>query len=165
MRTLIAAVLGLLVLLPVVGGEGLSLDIQGECKEYNVTLFLLGFMEGCYDVKIDVTTPAGRVGEIFDPREGWKSSFFYVKGDFCIEELGITNRTYKLRIVSNSGVLNFAASARSGSRSWSTGYYPVTQDCPQGMGGEAGVTFWLGILLGMVVIVSGLVFYLYYRDN
>jgi hypothetical protein len=167
MKILFVLVVSALVLIPGVSGEGeaLGMDIQGVCRNYNVTLSLYGFPEGCYDVKIDVTSPAGRVGEIFDPREGWKSSFFYIREGFCVEESeGVVKNIYRLRTDSSSGVLNFAGSLRFGSRSWQTGYYSILQDCPEGFD-EAGPAFWLGVLLALVVIASGLVFYLYYRDK
>ncbi|MFH1364731.1 MAG: hypothetical protein ABIH52_03690 [Candidatus Aenigmatarchaeota archaeon] len=106
-----------------------SLFIEGTCREYNVTVTLDGFESACYDTKVDVTTDAGRVGRIFDSREGWKSSFFYVKEDLCVEN-GSVNKTYQIKADTVSPQLNFAGSIRHGSQTWTTGYYEVGQDCP-----------------------------------
>jgi hypothetical protein len=174
---LAASLLALLVLPLAAAGaaEDFSLEISGSCRDYNVTIALEGFGAGCYDVKVDVTTAAGRVGRIFDPREGWKSSFFYVADDFCIEapeapenategaasdETSKATRTYMLKADTPAEVLNFRGSLRHGSMTWETGYYEVVQDCPSSLPGEEDVPlFFLTILAVVAVILAGIAFH------
>ena len=63
----------LFLLVQTTAGQEVSLDISGDCQEYSVTLSASGLDNGCYDAKIDITSPSGRVGEIYDPQKGWKS--------------------------------------------------------------------------------------------
>jgi hypothetical protein len=138
--------------------QNISMSIQGKCKEYEVTLVLENFEIACYDVKIDVTTPAGRVGEIYDPRQGWKSSFFYIREDFCVEVANETlNKTYHVRANTISPKLYFAGLVRHGSSTWETGFQEVTQECPEIPKGQIDPIFWLVVLVVMVVILAGLV--------
>lgn len=109
--------------------QDIRLEINGICKEYNVTLTATGIDEACYDVKIDLTSPDGIAGSIFDPREGWKSSFYYIGSAFCTNET--ISKTFKMRTDSASDILNFQAKFRFGSSDvWSSGYYEFRQSCP-----------------------------------
>lgn len=145
--------------------QNLTMNIQGECMDYNVTVFLEGFGTGCYDVKIDATTPAGRVGEIYDPREGWKSSFYYVNEGLCIQEdpsqSNLThNKTFLLRILSSSPQVSFKGTVRHGSVTWGTGYQDVVQDCPPSSPMiMTDQQFFLSVLTVILVILAGLVIY------
>ncbi len=142
--------------------QEVSMGIEGECMDYNVTVFLDGFGTGCYDVKIDVTTPAGRVGEIYDPREGWKSSFYYVNEGFCIQEdtNQTENKTFLLRATTSSGQISFSGTVRHGSVTWNTGYHDIVQDCPSSSPMiMTDQQFFLAILSVVLVILAGLVIY------
>jgi hypothetical protein len=113
-------------------GQNILLDITGVCKEYNVTVTISDFEIGCYDVKVDITTPAGRVGKIFDHREGWKSSIYYVNEGFCVEEANQSvSKMFQLQAETSSSELNFKGSIRHGSKIWTTGYYEVSNKCSQ----------------------------------
>ena len=76
----------LILLIPGVQGQTVQLDIEGTCQSFNATVSLQAFGPGCYDVKIDVTSLEGRVGEIFNPRQGWTSSFFNVHAGSAVDE-------------------------------------------------------------------------------
>jgi len=136
-----------------------SLDVAGTCQDYNVTVKLVDFPEACYDVKIDVTTSAGRVGEIFDPREGWKSSFYYVLEDFCTTYEPELEKVYHLRVSTRDPVLNFRGSVRYGSSTWNSGYAVVTQDCPETVGILDDHVFWIVSGVAVIIILVGLVLY------
>jgi len=138
-----------------VAGQNVSLEIQGQCMGYNVTVKTQGLGEGCYDVKIDVTTPAGRVGEIFDPRQGWKSSFFFVNEGLCIG--GQNTSTFQVRAGTTQD-LNFAGSLRFGSKTWDTGFYEIKQNCPI-TAGQDYQAFWIAALLAILVLVAGITLY------
>ena len=131
MRMLVLVLLSLLFIIPTSLGQEVSLDIEGECREFNVTVFLNDFGAGCYDIKIDVTTPAGRVGRIFDPREGWKSSIYYVNEGFCIEEGQNESKIFQVFADTSYNELSFKGSVRHGSLTWNTGYYDITGNCPE----------------------------------
>lgn len=145
-----------LLLMPSVISESLSLEIGGKCGEYNVTIDILGFVPACYDVKVDVTTSEGRVGEIFDPREGWKSSFFYIKEGICLHSEN-DSRTYTLRTGDTEEVLNFRGYLRNDSKTWETGFYEIRQDCPGGIPEGADYGFWIAVLVTVMVIMAGIV--------
>lgn len=137
-----------------------TLEIEGKCMDYNITVS--GRLEeGCYDVKIDVTTPAGRVGEIFDLREGWKSSFFYVKEAFCIgkEEANKTvNETFHVRANTPSGTLHFAGKLKSGSETLESGFYELEQDCPELPVREDGFAIVVTLVV-IVILLAGITLY------
>jgi len=93
-----AVALSLLILLfsAVSFAQKMDMDISGQCRNYDVTLIVNDLEEGCYDLKIDMTCPEGR-GEIYDPREGWKSSYYYIDEAFCIgKEIAIISTWGKL---------------------------------------------------------------------
>ncbi len=110
--------------------QDITLDIQGTCKEYNVTLFATG-IDGCYDVKIELTSPDSITGSIFDSREGWKSSFFFIDEALCIN--ATASKTFAMRTDSTSATINFEAKLRPVSEAevaWESGYYVFKQKCP-----------------------------------
>lgn len=112
----------------------IKLDIEGNCTEFNVTFIASNFSPGCYDIKIDVNSPTGRVGRIYDPRKGWKSSFFYIKDYFCIESQNNSSRhneTFKLKAESENQSLSFKGKLRQGSSSWESDFYTIDQNCPE----------------------------------
>jgi len=105
------------------------LDIQGECREFNVTVSVDMFDYGLYDVKIDVFNPElGRVGEIFDPVQGWKSSVYYINDDLEINEYKNSN-VFLVRANTYAEELNFICRLRSGNDVWDSEYYNITQSC------------------------------------
>ena len=104
--------------------QNITLDIQGTCKDYNVTITADGFEEACYDVKIEAMSPTGS-SSIYDPREGWKSSFYYISEAFCNE-----TGTFQIR-ADDSDTLHFLAKLRLGGNVWQSSYYEVQQECPQ----------------------------------
>ena len=120
----------MLVLVPLASAQSVSLDVQGSCREFNVTVTLADFGEGCHDVKIDVTTPAGRVGRIYDPRSGWKSSIYYVNEGFCVSDGENASRIFHVFADTSYNELSFKGSVRHGSLTWDTGYYDIRGSCP-----------------------------------
>ena len=120
----------LLFFVPSAFAQTASLGIEGTCREFNVTVSLHDFSEGCYDVKVDVTTPSGRVGRVFDPREGWKSSVYYVNNGLCIGNGQSGSGTFQLLADTRSTGLNFRGTVRQGSRTWDTDYHNIINACP-----------------------------------
>ncbi len=145
----------LLFVLPV-HAQNISLDIQGNCIEYNVTLVAAGLEEGCYDVKIDVTTQRGR-GEIFDPRQGWKSSFYYINEILCLENTTETSRTFQLRAPLGDEV-NFMAKLKSVSGTWESSYYTVEEKCPSTLLDEISTAV-IAALAVILILLSAVTFY------
>lgn len=147
-----------LFLIPSALAQTVSLDVEGKCREFNVTVTLSSFEDACYDIKIDVTTSDGRVGEIFDPRQGWKSSFYYINEDLCVEN-NESSKTYVLRADTDNPILNFAGFARLGSRDWVLGYSTVSQDCStvEDLGFSALL---LGAAVVILVLLAGVTAYI-----
>lgn len=145
----------LILFLPPVQAQELTMDVEGSCIYYNVRIKAEGFERGCYDVKIDAKSPAGRIGEVYDPREGWKSSFYYIKDGFCITG----ERTYKdfKFMAKTHNDFSFVAGLKMGSRTWISEYYDVKQNCPQQT--EIPEYFFLGALLAVMIMLAGLVLY------
>ncbi|MCK4635118.1 MAG: hypothetical protein KAT37_04550 [Candidatus Aenigmarchaeota archaeon] len=136
--------------------EKITMDVKGNCIDYEVTLKAEGFENGCYDVKIDVKTAGGgRAGEIYDPMEGWKSSYYYIKDGFCVnkekdqKDFIVRAKTYK--------DFSFVAILKMNSRSWTSDYYEIKQNCPQQT--EKPEYFFLGALVAVLVLVAGLALY------
>ncbi|MCX6818957.1 MAG: hypothetical protein NT129_03060 [Candidatus Aenigmarchaeota archaeon] len=133
-KTSLLAFLSFLIIFSILSStvfaQEISLDIQGTCKEYNVTLTATG-IDGCYDVKIELTSPDSITGSIFDPREGWKSSFFFIDEALCIN--ATASKTFAMRTDSTSATINFEAKLRPVSEAevaWESGYYIFKQKCP-----------------------------------
>ena len=131
--------------------QNISLTIEGECHEFNVTLKAVNLEEGCYDVKIEALSPESN-SEIFDPRKGWKSSFYYVDDGYCGGE-----KTFRIRTDSDQD-LNFVAKLRRGQKTISSGYYEVKQNCPEER--EMDVEyFFLVSLISILMILIGITIY------
>jgi len=138
------------------------LGIEGTCHEFNVTVSVDMFDYGCYDVKVDVFSPQeGRVGEIYDPVQGWKSSMYYIYDGLCIDA-ETSNGTFKVRADTDAEELNFMARLRDtccGMPTWDSGYYNITQQCdsaPEGVGNESML---LVLLLVVLILLGGITFY------
>jgi len=130
-----------------------KLEIQGSCVNYTATVVNLS--AGCYDIKVDATSVNGRIGEIFDPREGWKSSFFFVN-NICIEG---GNVKFLLR-TSEDETLNFRATVKSNATSseMQSSYVAVEQHCPVKQP-EPIEYFLIVVLLSIVIVFAGIVLY------
>lgn len=153
-KLIIILVLPVLLLFPLAPiKQPIELNIEGSCRDFNVSVENL--YPGCYDLKVDITNLNGRVGEIFDPRVGWKSSFFYVK-ELCIEGESIKLQT---RAYTNDRILNFKAFFRSGSTEWESEYYEIIQDCPGGLEEENMEMFFVPVLIAIMIILVGIVLY------
>lgn len=143
---------------------GFTYTIMDFCKTYYVELNIFSSDISCYDVKIDITTPeGGRIGEIFDPREGWKSSYYYVDDDFCIKnnESNETH-TYKLRADTEESLIYFQFSIRKNTSSeilWESNYFDIEPECIDTEQYPDDNLFWLGGLIALVVILAGVVLY------
>lgn len=140
----------LMIISNLVSAQNISLAITGECHNFNVTLSETGLEEGCYDVKIEALSPGGS-SEIFDPREGWKSSFYYIDKGYCLGR-----ETYRIRTNSNED-LNIKVKLRKDSKTWSSDYYRLKQNCPQEQ--ERPEYFFLIVLLSILIILIGITAY------
>ena len=159
MKILVPLMVSLLFLIPSVLSQSIALDITGICRDYNVTMITRDFDPGCYDVKIEITTSDGRIGKIFDPRAGWKSSIYYIDQAFCIEnENQILNSEYQLIAETSSKQLYFRGSIRRGSKIWTTEYYEIENKCSQYDPIDNMVVLFIAIL-SIEIIILGLVLY------
>ena len=143
MKTKLAILLLPLFLSSVVVAEKLDMDIQGTCKEFDITLIASGFEEGCYDVKIDVTSPMGR-GEIYDEREGWKSTYYFINEALCID--GDGNETFQIRSRTSDN-LNVLAKIRLDNDIWESRYREIDQTCVR------QEDMFIAFLIAMVVVL------------
>lgn len=141
-----------LLVLPVAIAEPVDLEIEGRCRHYNVTIKNLS--PGCYDVKIDITNQNGRVGEIFDPKVGWKSSFFYAK-EICTEN----EITVETRVLTGDRILYFKGFLKSGSMEWESKYYTITQSCPVKKFVMDDFMFLSIVLVVILLLLIGVVLY------
>ncbi|MBU0899053.1 MAG: hypothetical protein KKB03_00405 [Nanoarchaeota archaeon] len=152
----LVACLGLIFLIvPLVSAQSdLLLDIEGDCVYYNVTVSDLE--EACYNIKIDVTNENGRVGEVYDPREGWKSSYYYVN-EVCVASGG----EIKVHVrASEDSILNFRGTLKSGSSEWQSEYYEIVQNCPKTSAENYPIEYFLlPVLLSTVVVFAVIVLY------
>jgi len=141
----LAFVLFLIVFSSISFAQNITLQITGTCKEYNVTITATGFEEACYDVKIEaVSTKAS--SSIYDPREGWKSSFYYIDEALC-------NNTGSFQIrADDSETLHFLAKLRLDNNVWQSSYYEVQQSCP-----ETDELFIFAVVLVVILILLVLV--------
>jgi len=148
-----SSLLILLIFSSIAFAQEISLDIQGTCKEYNITLFTSG-IDGCYDVKIELTSPDDITGSIFDPREGWKSSFFFIKEALCTNESA--SKAFAMRTDSTSATINFEAKLRPVSETevaWESGYYIFNQKCPITVDDTAFV-FLVALIIVLVLLFA-----------
>ena len=114
-----------------------------------------GFLD--FSSGIPVTSENGRVGRIYDPKEGWKSSFFYVREGVCVED-GNGSRIFRVRADTNSPVINFRGSVRTDSKTWDSESFERVQDCPR-VFPESDLVFWLAVLVPIAVILAGIVWH------
>jgi len=131
----------------------ITLDIQGTCREFNVTVSVDTFNYGCYDVKIDVTTPAGRVGQIYDPMQGWKSSIYYVTDGLCLSA-DVSNETFQIYADTDYEQLFFLCKLRQSSSTWESEYFNVTQDCPAAAGGSIEILILVSSLVILILLIG-----------
>ncbi len=116
--------LAFLLLLPTARAE-IILETEGNCVDYNVSVMAEGIEDGCYDVKID--SAGGRVGKIYDPEKGWKSTFYYVEDGFCVKN-GTCEKEFMLRAETYRD-FSLVATLRSGSGKISSESCEVEQKC------------------------------------
>ena len=155
------ALLLALLFVPLASAQQINLDINGVCREFNVTGIYTNLEKGCYDVKIDVTTKDGRVGEIFDPRLGWKSSFYYINENFCTEANLVNVHKYRMKADTDYGLLNFIVTLRNstGEQTWNSGYIEYTQDCRNYQEEIDFNIFLLAVFVVVLLIIAGITAY------
>jgi len=116
--------------------HNITMSIQGICEDFNVTIYASGFESGYYDVKVDVFHPTqGRVGRIYDPTEGWKSSIYYV--DMALQIFDNTTNAsgvFEINAETRLDELNFQVKLRKASETWESEYFMFLQDCPESEG-------------------------------
>ena len=133
----------------------ISLDISGTCKEFNVTLTASNFSEGCYDVKIDITTPSGRVGRIYDTKEGWKSSIYYIDEALCIgANESVVSEVFQMKAETSAKQLYFQPRLRAGSKTWESSHVSFEQDCPVESDNEILFLVSLIVILTLLVVIT-----------
>lgn len=147
----------LLALLPLAQAQQIALLTDGTCVDHNVTIRLNDFEDGLYDVKIDALNSDGkRVGEIYDPLKGWKSSYFYVTDAMRVE--GEDNYgNFRIR-AETRGDFTVVISAKSGSTVWTSDPHTVKQDCPDTEMAEPPF-FFLGVMVGVLFLVAAVALY------
>jgi len=138
--------------------KSITLDINGSCMEYNVTVSPDMFDYGCYDVKIDVTTANGRVGQIYDPMQGWKSSLYYVTDGMCLDQDN-NNATFQIYAATKYEELNFKCKLRAGDKIWESEYYTIQQTCPEPPAESIEVILIVS-LIAIVVLLVGITAYI-----
>ncbi len=140
----------------------IMLDINGICKEFNVTVTVDMFDYGYYDVKIDVTNPElGRVGEIYDPVQGWKSSNYYISDGLHVTE-DVNSATFHVRANTDEEQLNFLCRLRETTspwKTWDSEYYNINQSCTTFSGWGNELTLLLSLLV-VLILLAGITLYL-----
>jgi len=150
--------------------DKVTLNITGNCSNYQAFLSAHKLPPQCYDVKVDVTSPGGRVGEVYDPRSGWQSSFFYVKDHICpASEQSNTsvsfNTSVKLRVPHSARDISFRGKLRPSTESgptYETRPHDLTQNCPQQSPTSQELLpeeITIVSLLVMIVLLAGLAYY------
>lgn len=113
---------------PLAAGGEISLDHEGTCGEFNVTLTVENFTSGIYDLKLEEAE--NRTLEIYDPSEGWKSSFFYLDSYVAVEGNG--SETVEVKAKTNStGNVTVYGKLRNGSKTWKSERHGIVQKCPE----------------------------------
>lgn len=143
--------------LPVVQAQQIALLTEGTCVEYNVTIRLDDFEDGRYDVKIDAFNRDGRrVGEIYDPLKGWKSSYFYVTEAVLVD--GENNYgNFQIRVDTHDD-FTIVISAKSQSKTWTSDPYEVVQNCPETEMAQPPL-FFLGLMMVVLLLVVAVTLY------
>ena len=147
----VGAILIFLLVIPMASAQELKIIyVQGKCLDYEIKIESEGLEEGCYDVKID--SPDGRIGEVYDTEEGWKSSYFYIEDGFCTDKENVFEfraKTYE--------DFKIGAKIKDGSNTITTGYREISQRCPT-IEDEPAV-FFLASLAALLVILIGIALY------
>jgi len=98
-------------------GESIDLDYPSEVtsgEKFSVSLELINFSSGTYDVKIDLlNSSGGRISEILNGAE-WKSTFYYIVGAINANETA--SSSFKMNITKDySGSATINVTIRGGS--------------------------------------------------
>lgn len=98
-------------------GESIDFEYPSEVtswQKFSVSLELINFSSGVYDVKIDIlNSSGGRISEIFNGAE-WRSTFYYVVG--AIDGNESNSESFDMNITKDySGVATINVTIRSGS--------------------------------------------------
>lgn len=149
-----------LVLMPFAQAQEGQIGVitDGSCVDYEVTLTLDDYENGYYDVKIDIFTPEGsRIGEIYDPIKGWKSSYYYVEDAIKIQ--GDKNyETFKIRANTHKD-FTIQISIRKDSSIWKSGYHEIKQDCPE-IELIQPPLFLMAVMITVLILVAGIALYI-----
>lgn len=142
-----------------VKAENIELEIEGNCTNYNATVIARGFKQGCYDTKVDVTSPQGRVGFTYNPRKGWKSSFYYIEDYLCFDPNQTKERKEVKIKVNTKRNISFKGKLRKNQETWESDYYDIEQNCPkQKPTHEAGIVIIIS-LIALWIILIGITIY------
>lgn len=157
---LIVTLLVFYLFVPVVNGQQVTLETEGECREYDVTVLAEDFEPGMYDVKVEVYSDGERVGEIYDPIEGWQSTMYYLEGAIQVEETNnrtTGNATVEVMTEIRDNITMFAR-LRHGDETWDSEDKEIVQDCPDLEPVEPTIFFAVA-LLALILISLGVLIY------
>ncbi len=160
MKRTVPIILTFLLLIPFASAQEVTFETEGECQEFNVTVTATDFEPGIYDVKVDVHDNGQRVGEIYDPVEGWQSTIYYVNGALQVEERNNEthgNATVEIFAETRNNVTMFAR-IRQNEQTWDSDERKITQDCPEPEPVPEDV-FFLVTLTALMLILVGVTVY------
>ncbi|MFB6076097.1 MAG: hypothetical protein ABEK17_03045, partial [Candidatus Aenigmatarchaeota archaeon] len=137
----------------------ISIDYEGHCRDYNITLEASNFGEGIYDVKLNVkdSQNSRSSGMVYKPSMGWKSSFYYIQDIFRIYN-GTGNRTFKVKTNTEEDFI-LIGKIRNKTDGWKTKEYQITQYC-SGNEDPRRIYVLLILLISILVIQVGIIAYI-----
>jgi len=131
----------LLFLIPVAKAQEIEFEVTGTCIEYEVKV--KANVSKCYDVKIDLKAPEG--GEVYDPKEGWKSANYYIINGLCEPE-----KTFRVRVNTRKDFL-LGVNLRRGSKVLKSEYVEVKQSCPEL---ELSIFFLVSLIIILILLIG-----------
>ncbi len=97
-----------------------SVETEGNCTDFTVTVIAANLTEGCWDVKLDVP------GQI-ETEDGWKSTFYYKSQALCYPDTNSV--TVNLQLESRNPVARCTAKLRLDSKVIEKDF-EIQQSCP-----------------------------------
>jgi len=138
------SILALILLsFPAFSQEMTSIQAQGNCRDFSITVTAEGITEGCWDVKLDVP------GQIKDKNGNWKSTFFYVDRVICAPETGAV---LDVRLEGTQSSVEGTAKLRQGSKIVEMPF-TIVQACPEPPASLEG--FWVLFAAFAIIVIFG----------
>lgn len=160
MKRITPLILTFLLLTPLTVAQDLDFRVEGTCQNYNVTVLATDFTPGIYDVKVDVHSQGQRVGEIYDPAEGWKSTIYYLDGALQVEQNNNSpqrNVTVEITAQTRNNITMYARLRRN-DKTWTSQEKTITQNCPEPEP-ISPAKFFLAALAAVLLILVGVTVY------